>query len=70
MSGLFFRVFFVTSIAEEDWGADERIGFADFAFQKAFPRPVEQAEIMAVDDKPRRVGVGLDDVFWLWMGVF
>ena len=24
---------------------------------------------MAVDDKPRRASVGLDDVFGLWMGV-
>lgn len=60
----------VITIAEHDRGTDEWIFFADFAFKEALVRPVEQAEVATMDDKPRRTSVGLDDVFELRAGVF
>lgn len=46
LAGVFLLLFFrlgglVVAEAEENWCADEGIFFADFAFQKAFPRPVQ-----------------------------
>ena len=62
--------FLVVAEGEEDWGADERILLADFAFEETLIRPVQEAEIATVDDEPGRASVGLDDVFELRTGVF
>lgn len=71
---LFFFIagagFLVVAETEHDRGADEGVFFADFALEEAFIRPMEQTEVTAVDDEPRRAGVGLDDVFELRAGVF
>lgn len=63
-------IFVVAAETEHDRRADEGVFFADFAFEEAFPRPVEQAEIAAVDDEPGRADVSLDDVFRFRAGVF
>ena len=55
---------------KSNWGADHRVDFADFAFKVAFIRPMHELHFAAVDDEPRGAGVGLDDVLWLWVGVF
>ena len=62
--------FLVIAETEHDRGADEGGFFADFAFEEAFVGPMEQTEVAAVDDEPRWTGVGLDDVFEFWAGVF
>lgn len=61
---------FVIPKREHDGGAEEGVGLAEFVFEETFPGPVEQAEVVAMNDKPRRAGVGLDDVFRLGAGVF
>ncbi len=60
----------VATEGKENWRADEGVLFADFALEEAFPGPVKQTEVAAMDDEPRRAGVGLDDVFGLGTGVF
>lgn len=71
---LFFFIagagFLVVAETEHDRGADEGVFFADFALEEAFIRPMEQTEVTAVDDEPRRAGVGLDDVFEFRASVF
>ena len=67
----FFDGFFgvVAVEREENGGADEWIGFAELILEEAFPGPVKEAEVVAMDDKPRGGSVGLDDVLRLRMGV-
>lgn len=60
----------VAAKGEKDGRADEGEFFADFALEEAFVGPVEQAEVVAMNDEPGRAGVGLDDVFGLGVGVF
>lgn len=60
----------ITTITKHDWSANKRVFFANFALKEALPRPVEQTEIMAMNDKPRRAGISLDDVFRFRTGVF
>ena len=55
---------------EEDRGADEGVGFAEFVLEEALPGPVKEAEVVTMDDKPGGVRIGLDDVFRLRMGIF
>ena len=54
---------------EEDWRAAEVVGFAEAAFEVALIAPVKEAELAAVDDKPRWTSVGLNHVAELWMGI-
>lgn len=60
----------IVAIAKHNRRTNKRILFADFAFEEAFVGPMEQTEVAAVDDEPRWTGVGLDDVFEFWAGVF
>lgn len=68
---IFFRFWrLVVAETKENGSANKGVFFADFALQKAFPRPVEKLEVAAVNHEPRRTGVGLDDVFGLGASVF
>ena len=60
----------VGAVAEHNWRADERKFFADFAFKEAFPRPVKQTKIAAVNDEPWRADVGLDNILRLRASIF
>ena len=62
-------VLFIITERKENWRSDERGGFAEGIFEITFPRPMERAEIMTMDNEPRRTSIGLDDVFRLWAGV-
>lgn len=59
----------VAAEAKHNRGADEGIFFANFTLEEAFPGPVEQAEIAAVNDEPWWTNVSLDDVFGLGVGI-
>lgn len=46
------------------------VGFAKQAFEVTFVAPVDEFEVGAVDDEPRWIVVGLDDVAELRVRVF
>ncbi len=60
----------IGAVAEHDRRTDEGVFFADFAFKEAFPRPVKQTKIAAVNDEPWRADVGLDNILRLRASIF
>ena len=54
---------------EFDGGAGVVVGVADAPLEVALVAPVDELEVAAVDDKPRWVGVCLDDVAQLGVGI-